>query len=525
MLEEIMSSIGKDKHKQNYNEDDDRNVMLRLDVQNLELINSSLKEKVIELSQKVKASEDIFKKFNLQYTALFEGKPIAGSVVVNKDLLDELNKIAEEYKSRQREEIHADAKLHLKLEEREKELTEAKERIKELKGVLERQSETYEALMKGNESVMASIHKQFEAYNEIASTESLQLRQLLEEKKATIDARTDELRLTIETLDAKNKELLQNIDQLKAKSSDLELQLENKILQIENLSKKYENLKADISNNELKENRKEQVMDRESINELQAELTKKTEENKTLQEQLKVQDEISNNQKLQLEAQNENFKKREVELMKQVNNLQESLKELISSDIYKQSASDITMAQSENRLKIEQQRNELLMLKTNYEKLLRENTETRQELVKRQLNFEHYKEDSKKYNEVLEQLEKVKKDNVELLEELEKVHDENIRLRNADAISSKELIKTKLSLGEAEFRLKILIEKVPTEEVKDTINPVLRKLLNLVKKAKDIITERNKFTEHLKKDNEILQGELRSKRTEGLLVRKRKKLE
>eukprot|EP00826_Nyctotherus_ovalis_P046469 TRINITY_DN5255_c0_g1_i2.p3 TRINITY_DN5255_c0_g1~~TRINITY_DN5255_c0_g1_i2.p3 ORF type:complete len:220 (-),score=94.03 TRINITY_DN5255_c0_g1_i2:36-695(-) len=195
-------SLKKDSEEGN---DDCKSVVLRLEVQNLKVINSSLKEKIVELNQKVRVCEEIFGKFNAQYSALFEGRPVDGSVVVKKDLLDGLSRTAEEYRNAQGTQVHMDVELHLKLEEKEREIAEAKERIKELEEVLERQSAVYETLMKGNELVVDDIHKQFEAYNEIASKESIQLKQLLEEKNMTVDARTHELNQIIENLGNENK--------------------------------------------------------------------------------------------------------------------------------------------------------------------------------------------------------------------------------------------------------------------------------------------------------------------------------
>lgn len=529
-----MSSVSKKGSPQKDSEEgsgDCKNVVLRLEVQNLKVINSSLKEKIVELNQRARMCEEIFAKFNSQYAALFEGRPVDDSVVVRKDLLDDLRRMAEEYRSMQGTQVRVDAELHLKLEEREREVAEAKERVKELEEVLERQSAAYEALVKGNEMVVGDIHRQFEAYNEIASKESLQLKQLLEEKNMTVDARTQELMQTIEKLKSENKKLLGDMEQMKTEAGELKLQLENKAMQLENLTEQHDALKRDKEGPSAAEKREESadpktVQDLSGrIHQLQADLAKLTEENKTLQEQVKAHSEIAGKQRANLEAQAKCFKEREADLTKQVNDLQGSLKELTSAGVEKSGIGDSSMLQTEERLKIEQLRSERFALKADNESLLKENVDMKKELAELKLNLEKCKEDALKFRATFEQLEKSKKDSVELLEQLEKLHGENIELRNSSALSSKELTVTRFSLEEAEFRLKAVTERPGSEEAKDGVNVTLKKLTDLVRKAKTMIASRNAFIDILKKDNESLRGELESKKAEGLIAKKRKKHE
>ena len=539
MLKDTISNINKGKPASNsefYSESDEhKNVILRLEIENLRLINDSLKEKVIELSQKLKVCEEIFRKFDTQYSALFEGKPIAGAIVINKEYFDALVKFKEECNKIECEKMYNDTELSLALVKKEKEVEELNERVKELREMLKRQEDTYKALIEGNENVVRDMHNHFNTYNEVASKELMQLKQVLDDKKLTVDSKVDELRQTILNLEAQKEILEGKIKELKAELNEANMRLENSEVMYNSLQEKYENLKneeqyintdekEDLKNKEKENINEENAILLKEIESLKNDVKIKIEENLILEDKLKIQIEITNDLKSELNKQNTEFTKNEANLRDKIDNLEISLKYISDSNIDKSGIENPSIDQSNDRLMLEKARMELIQLKSTNDNLLTENSRLQEDLAREKSNSEKFKDDSQKFQEELLQFEDSKKENIELLEELTKLYNENVESMNSGTETSKELMISQIDLREAKLKLKSAMEKLPVLDLKDLVNLSMKKLCELVKRAKVIYASHRTVIESLKKENDFLKKELELGGIENMLARKKKKL-
>eukprot|EP01022_Parablepharisma_sp_SALTPOND_P013007 TRINITY_DN1702_c0_g2_i1.p3 TRINITY_DN1702_c0_g2~~TRINITY_DN1702_c0_g2_i1.p3 ORF type:complete len:655 (+),score=111.20 TRINITY_DN1702_c0_g2_i1:17608-19572(+) len=500
-------------------------IIWRLRSENLKIVNDSLKEKVVELTEKVKVCEGIFEKFDLQFSALFEGKPIAGSLVIDQKKLEELEQIAEEYKKAETHKLRSNVELHLKLEEKEKQVETLSNQIKDLKEIIEKQEISHSALMKANENVVSDMHKQFEAYHEATVKETEHLKKLLLDTRIQKDIEIANIKSNTEKVSEEHAGLRLKLEEAQNLLNETKSQYESRLKMFEDLKSQYESV---VKRNKeialIKEDNREQ----EKVAELQlkfqnaqSELEIKQEQNMSFQSQLQIHKEMLEKLKSALQTNEKEFKEREQSLLKRIDGLETALKQLSVFEVTGKEPA----TQGQERIQTEQMRGELLVLRNENKKLNEENYKLNQEITRLNAMLNKQKETITDLEKALKTLEELRKENAELTEQVMKIHGQNSMLRKLENENGKELAVARLKLREMVFQLKTVSEKPVPVEAKDSVNPMMRKLLELMRKAKNVIVARNAAIEFLQRENDYLRGELEAKGTEEMVVHKKKKIE
>jgi len=523
------------KNLSKINDDSDK-ISQQIIIENLKQINNQLNVKISELTLKLQGCTEIFEKFDTQFSAIFENSPVLGQNVISAEKLNELSKIAEEFNKKKNTEFLAEIELQTKLNKMTEKVKENNEEISKLKEIIEKQESYYENIIKANQEVINNMQKHFDIYHDATIKETQTIKFGLENLNLQKDIEKSRLIDSEKNLLKEKNSLLLKISELNKKCEDLQKENSEKSKIYIDLQKQYDLLKekyeSEVVNFVEKLAKIEQEKDKlysenqEKLKNLQenSELKLKIEE---LSLKLKNTTEISEKYKEMFEKEKNDFNIRENILKKQI----EQLKIFENSQFNAPNLDAASqLLKNEYSLKLSELKQERKLLIAEKHKLFEENNSLKQSI--------------QVLNSKLENLCKIPTQNIqpefiqnnEILNYQEKIRNlqkEIQNLRKTDRENSMELSLSQLKIRELLLKIKLHDSGKISEETKisgtpssaeQTTKSSLKKMLDVIRKAKNLVISRNAQIENLQKENELLKIQLESKETD-IIPQKRKKTE